>query len=518
MKLKSIKQGTSVVSSFSSGRFRYFIMPLRFIFSRFRCTVMGHSLQKVVHSIRSVGWKATFIRVKAVVHRRFLAPASDIPLEVPEIRYEPRTSTPAEPCDIKLIAFYLPQFHTFPENDEWWGKGFTEWTNVRRAKPMFPGHVQPEEPHEDIGWYTLDNPEVLRKQAELARHYGIYGFCFHHYWFSGKRLMEKPVDMFLSDPSIELPFCLNWANENWTRRWDGQEQEVLIAQQHSPEDNKAFMLDMLRYFKDPRYIRIDGRPILLIYRVDMIPDIRRTIKIWNDVCTGNNENTPYLVMCQTFGNYDPANYEFDAGVQFTPHTPWHMINNHFSFGKINLKNKKHNGNIYNYVDLATSSINGLSEKFINFPCIVPSWDNTPRRMGSSTIFAFSTPSLYENWLYDACTFISKSVRDTHKMVFINAWNEWAEGAHLEPSKNFGYAYLNATQRALSRYSSLKNGIIDNGISWYINENFSINHDLNLDCSIAVHLHLYYTDLKNEIIIFLNRMPVIFDLYISILQK
>lgn len=250
---------------------------------------------------------------------------------------------------IKAIAFYLPQFHRFPENDAWWGEGFTEWTNVRRSKPMFPGHIQPEEPHPSLGYYNLDDVEVMRKQAELAKHYGIYGFCFHHYWFSGKRLMEKPVDQLLATPSIDIPFCLNWANENWTRRWDGAEYEVLIAQNHSPEDDEAFMVDVLRYFRDPRYIRIQGKPLFLVYRPDILPDMRKTLSRWKSVCKRYGENEPYFVMCMSFTNSDPQKFGFDAAVQFPPHMPWEIDTNIVHPCTIEDINKHFNGKIFSRV-------------------------------------------------------------------------------------------------------------------------------------------------------------------------
>lgn len=348
---------------------------------------------------------------------------------------------------IKAIAFYLPQFHRFPENDAWWGEGFTEWTNVCRSKPMFPGHIQPEEPHPSLGYYNLDDVEVMRKQAELAKHYGIYGFCFHHYWFSGKRLMEKPVDQLLTTPSIDIPFCLNWANENWTRRWDGAEHEVLIAQNHSPEDDEAFMVDVLRYFRDPRYIRIQGKPLFLVYRPDILPDMRKTLSRWKSVCKRYGENEPYFVMCMSFMNADPQKFGFDAAVQFPPHRPWEIDTNIVHPCTIEDINKHFNGNIFSYEDLKKSSLQALKKYII--PSVIPSWDNTPRRLYKSSIYAGSTPEIYFDWLTQACQFSLNNYPSS--FVFINAWNEWAEGAHLEPNNVYGYAYLNATKSALNYF-------------------------------------------------------------------
>ena len=181
--------------------------------------------------------------------------------------------------DIKALAFYLPQFHTFPENDEWWGKGFTEWTNTRKAKPQYPSHYQPREPHKDIGYYDLSDWRTLDRQAKMIKKHGLYGLCIYHYWFSGKRLMEKPVDLLLEHPEIDLKFCLCWANENWTRTWDGMEKHVLISQKHE-NDDIDYIIDLKKYVMDPRYIRVNGEPLVLVYRPDSLPDAAKTFRRW----------------------------------------------------------------------------------------------------------------------------------------------------------------------------------------------------------------------------------------------
>lgn len=435
---------------------------------------------------------------------------------IPYISYEEKSNLKVEIKDIKLVAFYLPQFHTFPENDDWWGKGFTEWTNVKRSYPLFKGHIQPEIPHKSIGYYNLLDTNIMHKQAELATNYGIYGFCFHYYWFSGKRLMEKPVDNFLNDPSINIHFCLNWANENWTRRWDGQEKDVLIAQNYTPEDDIEIMKDILKYFKDPRYIRVDGRPMLLVYRADLLPNMSETIKRWHKVCKENGEAVPYMVMCQSFANFDPTQYGFDAAVQFPPHAPWTINNPQSAYQQTNVKNIVQNfsGNIFSYSTLIKSCISGLSNNFINYPCIVPSWDNTPRRLNKSNLFVGSTPSLYKKWLNQLCLYIKEHNSKNNRFIFINAWNEWGEGAHLEPSKDYGFAYLNATAEILSNNNHINFNIYDNGNTWNVlNINQYIKRDIEL--KIAIHIHLYYIELTDEFIYYLNRINIKFDLYISI---
>ena len=220
---------------------------------------------------------------------------------------------------VKLIAFYLPQFHPFPENDEWWGKGFTEWTNVGRAKPNYSGHYQPHCPIHN-GYYDLRVPEVMEEQARLAKEYGVYGFSYYFYWFDGKILMDTPLEMMLANKNVDMPFCFTWANENWSRRWDGQENDILIAQNHSDQDSLEFIRHLIRYFKDDRYICIEGKPVLIIYRANIIPNMAGTAKIWRDELLKNGFPGLYLVSAQSFGRRSPDPFDFDASVEFPPHT------------------------------------------------------------------------------------------------------------------------------------------------------------------------------------------------------
>ncbi|WWW11930.1 glycoside hydrolase family 99-like domain-containing protein [Arcobacter cryaerophilus gv. pseudocryaerophilus] len=212
---------------------------------------------------------------------------------------------------LKPIAFYLPQFHPFPENDEWWGKGFTEWTNVTKAKPNFIGHYQPHLPIHN-GFYDLRIPEVMIEQARLAKNYGIYGFNFYYYWFNGKVLMQKPFEILLQHKEIDINFCITWANENWTRTWDASENEVLIAQRHSDIDSKEFIRNIFQYFEDPRYIRVNNKPVLIIYRCDIIPNIFETTLIWREEVIKAGFEGIHLVCAQTYGIKDPEPYGFDA--------------------------------------------------------------------------------------------------------------------------------------------------------------------------------------------------------------
>ncbi len=351
---------------------------------------------------------------------------------------------PIQLVPVKLIAFYLPQFHPIPENDEWWGKGFTEWTNVSKAMPQFVGHYQPHLPGE-LGFYDLRVPEIQKRQIELARKYGVYGFAFYYYWFNGKRLLEKPIDLFFSDKENKFPFCIFWANENWTRRWDGKDEDILIGQDHSPESDLAFISDIDVFLRDERYIRIDGKPVLLVYRVQLLPNPKETAKRWREYCREMGIGEIYLIAGQVYGFDDPLEVGFDAVIEFPPHNlQIERIND-----SIQLLNPAYQGHIYNYQDFA----NFYAQKQKNHPyelfkTVSPGWDNEPRKPGRGSTFAYSTPHAYQQWLKKAC-FSTLEKKRNKRFVFINAWNEWGEGAYLEPDRYFGYAYLQATRNVLN---------------------------------------------------------------------
>ena len=218
----------------------------------------------------------------------------------------------------KLIAFYLPQFHPIPENDAWWGKGFTEWRSVVRAQPKFKGHHQPHLPS-DLGFYDLRVPETRIAQANLAREYGIHGFCYYYYWFNGRRLLERPLDEVLKTGEPDFPFCVCWANENWTRRWDGQDKEILIAQEYSPDADRRLIADLAPLFRDPRYIRIGGRPLLVVYRANTLPDARASAGRFREQARREGLEDLYLAFVHVPGMPSPVSWGFDAGVEFPPH-------------------------------------------------------------------------------------------------------------------------------------------------------------------------------------------------------
>ncbi|HEY3344308.1 MAG TPA: glycoside hydrolase family 99-like domain-containing protein, partial [Anaerolineaceae bacterium] len=414
-------------------------------------------------------------------------------------------SAPAEsPADLplKLIAFYLPQYHPIPENDAWWGRGFTEWANVSKAVPQFLGHYQPHQPGE-LGFYDLRVIETQRRQVELARAYGIHGFCFYTYWFNGHRLLEKPLDQFVSDPEIAFPFCLCWANENWTRRWDGNDAEILIAQEHTLENDLAYIADIAPYLRHPNYIRVDGRPLVMVYRASLLTAPAETVAGWRQYCQAAGIGDLYLVAAQTFDEFDPRPAGFDAAVEFPPHNAAYPN----ITDQVSLLNPTYQGTVQSYLDLArTFMANSGVNAFRLFKTVCPAWDNEPRKPGRGTTFLHSTPALYRRWLASALAYTIRNHPPAEQFVFVNAWNEWGEGAHLEPDRKFGYAYLQATADALRSLSDLA---FETSIGQVGLANLVIRHDT------AVILHLYYTDLWDEICQQLEPLGGGFDLYVSL---
>lgn len=346
--------------------------------------------------------------------------------------------------DTKLIAFYLPQFHPIPENDLWWGKGFTEWSNVGKATPLFPGHYQPHLPGE-LGYYDLRVPEVRQQQTELAQRYGIYGFCYYYYWFAGRRLLERPLNDMLASGPPDFPFCICWANENWTRRWDGNDEEILMKQEHSPELDERFLHDALPILKDRRYIRIDDAPLLLVYRPLLVPNPKETTAIWRRVAAEAGLPKIHLCAVQSFGLEDPTPLGYDSACQFPPHG--------FSAPDITdtVEGLHPNfaGKIFDYRSVVTDALGKPSPAYTCFPGVMTGWDNTARRGLRGNLYTHSSPREYEAWLRGAIVRSEATQPPQQRFVFINAWNEWAEGTHLEPDQKHGYGYLEATASALN---------------------------------------------------------------------
>lgn len=357
--------------------------------------------------------------------------------------------------NIRFIAFYLPQFHPIPENDRWWGKGFTEWRNVSKARPNFIGHYQPRFPAE-LGYYDLRVEEILIQQAELAKRYGVFGFCYYYYWFGGKRLLEMPIEKMLENGRPDMPFCLCWANENWTRRWDGQEHEILISQAHSDTDDEAVILDLIRYFHDPRYIRIDNRPLILVYRVSLLPDFSATAHRWRQICRNEGIGEIYIAMVESFelvhAEFHPQQFGCDASVEFPPQG---LADPTKPSGKV--INNEFQGSVADYRDLAVCFATRELPAYKRFKCVMPGWDNTPRRQNNSFCFENSTPGAFQAWVEEVIEQTRGQYFGDERIVFINAWNEWAEGAYLEPDQRFGHTYLEALKNAIDAERFLRLG-------------------------------------------------------------
>ncbi len=369
---------------------------------------------------------------------------------------------------MKAIAFYLPQFHPTPENDRWWGKGFTEWTNVAKAKPRFGGHYQPHVPA-DLGFYDLRLLETRIAQAEMAKEYGIGGFCYYHYWFNGQLLLERPLEAVLAEQKPDLPFCVCWANETWSRRWDGQEHEILIGQDLEAYDPEAHFAYLGRAFADSRYIRVGGKPVFLIYRIDQFPDIARTIGQWRQAAA--DQGLPGIYLCavrshmHTLTDQQTVDLGFDALVGFEPHSRTllrqsalgyvrNVVPRAFNHVLRRLKlqssfSEMPTVNRFDYRSLVRTAIGSARSSARLFPCVIPSWDNSARRRSGATVIQNDDPQLFETWLRDAANRVADYPED-EQLVFINAWNEWAEGCHLEPDLRNGRGFLEAVYRVFGK--------------------------------------------------------------------
>jgi len=375
-------------------------------------------------------------------HKHEMSPSQF--LYVPLLKEQPLSKKRA-----KLICFYLPQFHPIPENNKWWGEDFTEWTNVKPAQPQFVGHYQPHVPDE-LGYYNLLDTSTQRRQIELAKLYGIEGFCFYFYWFGGKRLLEKPIENYLDDTSLNFPFCLCWANENWSRRWDGLDSEILMAQRHSPEDDLAFIQHVSKYMRDSRYIRVDNKPLLLVYRPNLLPSAKETANRWRTWCRNNGIGEIYLAYTQSFEVADPAQYNYDAAIEFPPNNsaPPNITD------KVTPIVDNFGVTVYDWKIFVERSEHYQRPGYMLYRSVCPNWDNTARRKNNSTVFLNSSPVLFRRWLENAIQDTeSRIANPDNRLIFCNAWNEWAEGAHLEPDAQYGYAYLQATRDALSKDES-----------------------------------------------------------------
>ena len=395
--------------------------------------------------------------------------------------------------DIKAIALYLPQFHSIKENDDWWGKEFTEWHNVRKAKSLYKNHHQPRIPGDNLGYlgyYDLNSEEVIMKQVELAKTHGIYGFGIYYYWFSGKRLLEKPLDLFINNKKIEFKFLLIWANEDWTRRWNGYEGKILIKQQYKDSDPFNFIKDIKKYIIDKRYIKINDRPILGLYEPKKIPNLSNTISIWRKEVKNLGIGELYIIACLNNYSFDEMKNTklFEAVYEFSPRDSLKLFVKdmpYFIYATV----------LYKKIDLENAD-----DDFPLYRGSMLEFDNSPRKKEKS--------SIYENYSPEQFYMINKKIIEwtrnrynkNNRFIFINAWNEWGEGTYLEPDRKYGYASINSLSKALFEKPWKE-----------INITFS---NFNNESIIAIQVHLYYDDLISEIINKTNNIPVFFDLFIS----
>ena len=356
---------------------------------------------------------------------------------------------------MRVIAMYLPQYHSFPENDKWWGEGYTEWTAVKRGTPLFKNHKQPRVPL-DKNYYDLDKDgeKTLRWQADLAKKYGIYGYAFYQYYFKGHKLMQKPMETLLKHPDIDINYCICWANETWTRTWYDLENEVLIAQEYGDEkDWKEHFEYCLQFFKDKRYIKINNKPVFQIYKTFDIDVLDSMLKCFNAWAKEAGFDGIYVISGKTAAGVEKRTGLVDGFYYFEP--GYTLKNDFSSVAKIKynvgvlvksflnrFRSKKLLERVINAKDIIEPIVN-RDYKENEFPCLIPDWDNTPRRSYRGLVYKGTNPDYFESALRKL-----KEKKDAHEIdfVYVNAWNEWGEGAFLEPDENRGYGYLEAVKR------------------------------------------------------------------------
>ena len=348
-----------------------------------------------------------------------------------------------------VIAFYLPQFHRVTENSEWWGPGFTEWTNVAKAKPNYVGHNQPKIPRE-LGFYDLTEPNIIQEQIEMAKSYGISAFCFYYYWFSGRRILEKPLNHFLKS-NFNFNFTICWANENWTRTWDGSSKNILLHQKYQEQDACHFIEAIAPILSDPRYVTINNMPILLVYRAKEIPEPKKWFDLWRKRACELGLNGIHIACVDFYDINTPDEVGADSLVEFPPHKFIGPKNQPDKFPV--LLNKNFSGGIVDYRKVVIQSINKPFQKFAYFRGIIPSWDNTARRQDTSMMLVNERPEIFRDWLSYLRSYTRES--GNGKLIFVNAWNEWAEGCVLEPDLGNGLSYLEEVLRT-SFYSPIDN--------------------------------------------------------------
>ena len=367
-------------------------------------------------------------------------------VEYSDLQYQDNIDFSGFAPKVKTLAFYLPQFHDIPENDKWWGKGFTEWTNTRKAKPYWKGHYQPREPHDDLGYYNLTDVETIRKQAKIAKQHGIYGWCIYYYWFSGRRLLEKPLDILLEHKDIDINFCLYWANESWTKQWVGDDSTTICKQEYLQDDPEKFINDLKKYFDDSRYIRLNGNPVIHIYKPLLVPNLKNMVERWRaqarkigigEICV--------LINCTKFS---PKELNFTSIVNGASYLLWYdPLINLFRY-----KFENYSGSIFNYAKYVDAYLDFVNRelRFKHFyrSCFAL-WDNSPRHSIEQSNFSvvdfeFSLTKFYEFMKAN----VDEAVEMKKEFTYVFSWNEWCEGSYIEPDKKYGYAIINTLSKAI----------------------------------------------------------------------
>ena len=345
--------------------------------------------------------------------------------------------------NMKPIAFYLPQFYQNATNDKNWGEGYTEWDAVTRSVPIFLNHYQPQLP-DQMGFYNLNYQDPFIKQIDIAKKYGIYGFCFYLYNFGDQIELRLPLDNFCNTKGLNFPFCICWANENWTRKWDGKDKEILITQKYCPTALLKIAEDFCKYFKHRNYIKINGKPLFIVYNPKEIPNLSQFAELMRSICAKNCIGDIHLSYVNKEFDFSPEKFGFDSVTEFPPHNMFGI--QHKNISKI-LFTRNFNGKVFDLEDYIQNLVYKDSSYKI-FRSAFPAWDNSPRKLLDSHIFYGASPKLFELWLKKIKAFTIKNHPSDERIFFINAWNEWGEGAHLEPDKKYGYAYLQALRNVL----------------------------------------------------------------------
>ena len=425
--------------------------------------------------------------------------------------YEDNKNFKGHTSDIKPIALYLPQFHTFPENDQWWGEDFTEWVNVKKAVPRFEGHEQPRVPHENIGYYDLSDVNVLKKQAIIAKEHGVYGFGIYYYWFSGKKLMEKPLNLLLEHKEIEIPYFLIWANENWTRTWDGKADDVLIQQDYSTDDPKQFILDLKAFLLDERYIRIDGKPVVGLYNPAEIPDLEIVLQQWRNTAREEEIGEIYILSCASSATAQQLHilHLIDGEYEFPPRLK----------GNVFAQERPDKRVSFNYKQLVEEERNlkPYTHAIDLFRGAMLNWDNSARKQYNYNCWDKFDFELFYYWLQEEIVYSRKYLPEDKRFVFINAWNEWDEGTYLEPDQAHGYKAINTLSNAIYNLPYHMESPFSPNIPLIIGAGVSNNvwdKELTKKPLIAVQAHIFYEDLVASVTEYINNITVPYDLYIT----